>query len=89
MSTIARPKNLWLGRWGFVLAATGSSVGLGNIWKFPYMTGEYGGGAFVIVYLLCIAAIGVPVMMTEIALGTSGARQPGRRYSTRGQRVGA
>lgn len=76
MSTIERPKNLWLGRWGFVLAATGSSVGLGNIWKFPYMTGEYGGGAFVLVYLLCIAAIGVPVMMTEIALGRRGRGSP-------------
>ncbi|OHZ00099.1 MULTISPECIES: sodium-dependent transporter [Salinicola] len=76
MTAIASPKNLWLGRWGFVLAATGSSVGLGNIWKFPYMTGEYGGGAFVMVYLLCIAAIGVPVMMTEIALGRRGRGSP-------------
>lgn len=71
-----RPKTLWLGRWGFLLAATGSSVGLGNIWKFPYMTGEYGGGAFVLVYLFCIAAIGVPVMMAEIALGRSGRGSP-------------
>lgn len=76
MTAIARPKALWLGRWGFVLAATGSSVGLGNIWKFPYMTGEYGGGAFVLVYLLCIAAIGIPVMMSEIALGRRGRGSP-------------
>ncbi|WP_445619415.1 sodium-dependent transporter [Kushneria sp. Sum13] len=67
---------LWAGRWGFVLAATGSAVGLGNIWKFPYMTGEYGGGAFVLVYLLCIAAIGVPLMMTEIAFGRRGRGSP-------------
>ncbi|WP_251976578.1 sodium-dependent transporter [Salinicola avicenniae] len=76
MSAIARPKNLWLGRWGFVLAATGSSVGLGNIWKFPYMTGEYGGGAFVLVYLLCIVAVGVPVMMAEVAVGRRGRGSP-------------
>ncbi|MCE3026075.1 sodium-dependent transporter [Salinicola sp. DM10] len=76
MTDTAPTKTLWLGRWGFVLAATGSSVGLGNIWKFPYMTGEYGGGAFVLVYLLCIAAIGVPVMMAEIALGRRGRGSP-------------
>ena len=51
----------WSSRMGFVLAATGSAVGLGNIWKFPYMVGQSGGAAFVLVYLLCIALIGVPV----------------------------
>ncbi|WP_110667476.1 sodium-dependent transporter [Salinicola halophilus] len=76
MTASARPQTLWLGRWGFVLAATGSSVGLGNIWKFPYMTGEYGGGAFVLVYLLCIALIGVPIMMAEIAVGRRGRANP-------------
>ena len=60
----------------FVLAATGSAVGLGNIWKFPYITGEYGGGAFVLVYLLCIAVIGLPVMMVEILLGRRGRQSP-------------
>ena len=59
----------WSSRMIFVLAATGSAVGLGNIWKFPYMAGENGGGAFVLVYLLCIAMIGVPIMMAEILLG--------------------
>ncbi|EPC03592.1 transporter [Litchfieldella anticariensis FP35 = DSM 16096] len=71
-----KPKNLWLGRWGFILAATGSAVGLGNIWKFPYMTGEYGGGAFVLVYLACILAVGVPIMMVEIGLGRRGRGSP-------------
>lgn len=66
----------WLGRWGFLLAATGSAVGLGNIWKFPYITGEFGGGAFVLVYLACILAVGVPVMMTEIAFGRRGQGSP-------------
>ncbi|WP_346797487.1 sodium-dependent transporter [Halomonas sp. Bachu 37] len=76
MTTPAQPRTQWLGRWGFILAATGSAVGLGNIWKFPYMTGEYGGGAFVLVYLACILAVGVPVMMTEIALGRRGRGSP-------------
>ena len=66
----------WSSRWAFVLAATGSAVGLGNIWKFPYITGENGGGAFVLVYLLCIAVIGVPTMMAEIMLGRRGRQSP-------------
>ncbi|MCM2971418.1 sodium-dependent transporter [Larsenimonas suaedae] len=66
----------WVGRWGFVLAATGSAVGLGNIWKFPYMTGEYGGAAFVLVYLVCILLIGLPLMMAEITLGRRGRGSP-------------
>ncbi len=74
--TREKPKNLWLSRWGFILAATGSAVGLGNIWKFPYITGEYGGGAFVLMYLACILSIGIPVMMTEIALGRRGRGSP-------------
>ena len=66
----------WSNRWTFILAATGSAVGLGNIWKFPYITGEYGGGAFVLVYLACIALIGIPVMMAEITMGRRGQENP-------------
>lgn len=66
----------WSGRMAFILAATGSAVGLGNIWKFPYITGENGGGAFVIVYLFCIAAIGIPIMMAEVMLGRRGRQSP-------------
>lgn len=66
----------WSSRWAFILAATGSAVGLGNIWKFPYITGENGGGAFVLVYLACIVLIGVPVMMAEIMLGRRGRKSP-------------
>jgi len=57
---------------GFILAAAGSAVGLGNIWKFPYITGQNGGGAFVIVYLICIAFIGLPIMMAEFLIGRHG-----------------
>ncbi len=66
----------WTNRTVFILAATGSAVGLGNIWKFPYITGENGGGTFVIVYLLCIALIGLPIMMAEIMLGRRGKQSP-------------
>ncbi|MFW2440038.1 MAG: sodium-dependent transporter [Arenicellales bacterium] len=66
----------WSSRWAFILAATGSAVGLGNIWKFPYITGEYGGGAFVLVYLFCVALIGIPIMMAEVMLGRRGRQSP-------------
>lgn len=66
----------WSSRWTFILAATGSAVGLGNIWKFPYIAGENGGGAFVLVYLLCIACIGIPLMMAEIMIGRRGRQNP-------------
>jgi NSS family neurotransmitter:Na+ symporter len=59
----------WGSKLGFVLAAAGSAVGLGNIWRFPYITGQYGGAAFVILYVILIFVIGYPVMMAEISLG--------------------
>ena len=66
----------WTSRWIFVLAATGSAVGLGNIWKFPYITGENGGGAFVLVYLVCILLVGVPIMISEVLIGRRGRHSP-------------
>ncbi len=67
---------IWGSRTTFILAATGSAVGLGNIWKFPYIAGENGGGAFVLMYLLCICLIGIPVMIAEILLGRRGRSNP-------------
>lgn len=65
-----QPKRaLWGTRLGFVLAAAGSAIGLGNIWKFPYIAGENGGGAFVLVYLICIVLVGLPIMIAELMLG--------------------
>ena len=66
----------WSSRMAFVLAVTGSAVGLGNIWKFPYIAGQNGGGAFVLVYLACVVLIGMPVMMSEILIGRRGRRNP-------------
>ena len=67
---------IWKGNWTFVLAAAGAAVGLGNIWKFPYLAGESGGGAFVIVYLMCILLLGLPIMIAEIYIGRHGRKSP-------------
>ena len=59
----------WGGTFGFIMASAGSAIGLGNVWKFPYITGMNGGGAFVLIYLLCIVTVGLPVMLAEMAIG--------------------
>ncbi len=59
----------WGTRLGFILAAAGSAIGLGNIWKFPYITGENGGGLFVLIYLVCIVLVGLPIMIAEVLMG--------------------
>ncbi|MBN7811343.1 sodium-dependent transporter [Algoriphagus sp. H41] len=61
---------------GFIMAAAGSAVGLGNIWRFPYLTGENGGGAFVFVYIICVLLIGLPLLFNEIALGRKSGKNP-------------
>lgn len=66
----------WSSRFGFLMASVGFAVGLGNIWRFPYVTGENGGSAFVVVYLVCAFGIGVPILMAEIMLGRSGGLTP-------------
>lgn len=66
----------WSGALAFVLAAVGSAVGLGNVWKFPYITGHYGGGAFVLVYLACIAVVGLPLLVGEMVIGRKSQRGP-------------
>jgi len=74
-----RPKGLrahWGSRFGFILAAVGSAIGLGNIWKFPYITGEFGGGAFVIVYLGCVVLVGLPLMIAEFMIGRRAQQNP-------------
>ena len=67
---------MWSSRWLFILAAAGSAVGLGNIWKFPYIAGDNGGGAFVVIYLVCVALIGVPIMIGETLMGRHGRESP-------------
>lgn len=79
---------IW-GRGSFILAATGSAVGLGNIWKFPYITGENGGAAFVLLYLLCVLLVGIPIMMAEIMLGRKGRANPITAVANIGAEMGA
>ena len=67
---------MWSSRWLFVLAAAGSAVGLGNIWKFPYIAGENGGGAFVLIYLVCVVLVGLPIMIAETMIGREGRQSP-------------
>ncbi|MBP7604307.1 MAG: sodium-dependent transporter [Spirochaetes bacterium] len=66
----------WSSKIGFILAAIGSSIGLGNIWKFPYLAGANGGGAFVLVYLICILIVGLPIMIAEIVIGRHTEKDP-------------
>ena len=72
----------------FIFAVTGSAVGLGNIWKFPYIAGQNGGGAFVLVYLVCVVVIGMPVMMSEILIGRRGRRNPVATMALLGEEEG-
>ncbi|HOP08264.1 MAG TPA: sodium-dependent transporter [candidate division Zixibacteria bacterium] len=66
----------WGTHLGFILAAAGSAIGLGNIWKFPYITGDYGGGAFVLVYLLSVVVVGLPAMLAELIIGRRSQKSP-------------
>ncbi len=66
----------WTTRLGFILAAAGSAVGLGNIWRFPYVAGVNGGAAFIIIYLITIILIGYPMMITEMSLGKKTQKNP-------------
>jgi len=76
MDPVPSARGQWGSRLGFVLAAAGSAVGLGNIWRFPYITGENGGGAFVLIYVACTALLGLAVMWTELAIGRATQRSP-------------
>ena len=83
MATAPSPtpgRGAWGSKLGFILAASGSAIGLGNIWRFPYSAGEGGGGAFVLVYLLFVALIGVPVMLAELSVGRTTQKSPVGAY---------
>ncbi|HHW71525.1 MAG TPA: sodium-dependent transporter [Clostridiales bacterium] len=76
----------WGSRLGFILAAAGSAVGLGNIWRFPYVAGENGGAAFIIIYLIAVILIGFPLMCTEVALGRKSQKNPVGAFSALSQK---
>lgn len=66
---------------GVILATAGSAVGLGNVWRFPYMTGEHGGATFILIYLICVILLGIPCMLAEFIIGRHGAANTARAYS--------
>lgn len=72
----------WGSKIGFVLAASGSAVGLGNIWKFPYVTGANGGAAFVLVYITCVLILGLPIMIAEFVIGRHTEKDPVGAFKT-------
>jgi NSS family neurotransmitter:Na+ symporter len=72
---MGKPK-IWAHKGTFLLAAVGSAVGLGNLWRFPYLAGENGGGAFILVYALTIAAVGIPILIAETLLGRASRKSP-------------
>ena len=79
---MTEPRGQWSGRLGFILAATGSAIGLGNLWKFPYITHENNGGAFVLVYIAMVALVGVPIMIAEILMGRRTQQSPVGAFKT-------
>ncbi len=70
------PRAQWGSRLGFILAASGSAVGVGNLWKFPYVTGQNGGGIFILAYVICVILVGLPVMSAEILIGRATQKSP-------------
>lgn len=72
MTTSSTGGEQWSSRFGFIVATVGFAVGLGNIWRFPYVTGENGGSAFLLIYLLCAFGIGLPLLISELTLGRRG-----------------
>ena len=66
---------------GAIMVAAGSAIGLGSIWRFPYIAGENGGGAFVLLYFICIVLLGIPVMLSEFAIGTYTRKGPVKAYA--------
>ena len=70
-------------RLGFILLSAGCAIGCGNVWKFPWMCGQYGGGGFVLIYILCLLLLGLPVMTMEFAVGRAAQASPGPRSKIR------
>lgn len=80
MQTLSR--GTWSGAAGFILASIGSAVGLGNVWRYPYITGQYGGAAFILLYIGCVLGVGIPLMIAEFLIGRKTQRNPVGAFST-------
>ena len=88
-TSVAAPREHFASRLGFILISAGCAIGLGNVWRFPYIAGEYGGAAFILMYLIFLVILGLPVMVMEFAVGRASQRsaaqafdilQPSRRW---------
>ncbi len=62
-------KEQWSSRFGFIMAAAGSAIGLGNLWKFPYITGTNGGAVFLLLYIVFLVLLGIPILLSELSIG--------------------
>ena len=71
----------WSNKFAFVMSTAGAAVGLGNIWRFPYICGENGGGAFIVVYMILIFAIGMPIMISELTIGRASKKGSGGAFT--------
>ncbi|MBQ8758759.1 MAG: sodium-dependent transporter, partial [Clostridia bacterium] len=67
-------------RLGFILISAGCAIGLGNVWRFPYIVGQYGGAAFVLIYLVFLAIFGLPIMTMEFAVGRASQKSPVKAF---------
>lgn len=82
-------RSLWSSRFAFIMVTAGAAVGLGNIWKFPYMAGNNGGGAFVLTYLICVLLIGIPAMIAELLIGRRGQQNAVNTLATLAKEAGS
>ena len=69
-------------RLGFILVSAGCAIGLGNVWKFPYICGQYGGAAFILIYLAFLAVLGLPILICEFAVGRGSGKGMGKAFDT-------
>ena len=74
-------RGLFSGKVGFILAAAGSAIGLGNLWRFPHLVEQYGGGIFVLTYILLVVILGIVIMLTETAIGRATGSSPIKAFS--------
>ncbi len=81
-------RDTWGSQLGFIVAVAGSAIGLANVWRFPYLVGNYGGAAFILVYLMCLAMIGFPVLMAEIIIGRATQANPAQAFAKLGRNRG-
>lgn len=78
MADQTQPREKFASRLGFILISAGCAVGLGNVWRFPYITGEYGGAAFVLLYLLFLVILGLPILVMEFSVGRASQKSAAR-----------